>query len=95
MSLALLTAAAQATQGDVKRTQARGAHQLIVVGTFGGTSLQFKMLGPDAATWLPIGAAVNAAGVVAVTLPFGAAVKADLTGGDGTTSIHAVLESVE
>jgi hypothetical protein len=41
-----------------------GAYGLSVVATFGGGNVQLQLLGPDGSTWLNVGSAITANGVV-------------------------------
>ena len=59
------TATGSSTQWD------GGKGFVTVAGTFGGASLQLQYMGPDNATWVPVGSAFTAAGSAVVEMPPG------------------------
>ena len=88
----LVTTADGATGG----TQWDGGNGVLsAVGAFAGSSLQLECLGPDGATWLPVGAALAAAGMQSFNLPRGE-IQATVTGGAGVaiTATAAPLPTV-
>lgn len=60
-----------------------GRYVFVANGTFGGSTLQLQILGPDGSTFIDLanGAFTAAPVGVAVDVPYGATMRASLTGG--------------
>ena len=72
-----------------------GDYYFAVNGAFGGCTVALEILGPDGTNYINCGtsATLTAAGTAIVTLPKGAKVRANLTGG-AAMSIYAELKGV-
>lgn len=63
-----------------------------VLGTFGGTSVQLQVLGPNGSTWMNVGPAMVEAGMILVSVGPNASMRVNLTGGT-PSGIFATLET--
>lgn len=71
--------------------QEGGRYDFIIVGTFGGTTAQLQLLGPNGTTYIDLAnGSFLAAGAVAVDVPKGGNFKVTLTGG-APSAMYAVL----
>jgi len=91
-NLTLLSNAA--VSGTPQIISVGGSYIYMVSGTFGGTSTQLQVLGPDGTTFINMGAAITVAGFQKVDLPAGASVKTIITGGT-PSAMHATLGLVQ
>jgi len=60
-----------------------------VCGTFGGASVQLNQLGPDGATWVPVGSAVTTTGFAIVELA-PTQLQLVITGGAGSAIFASI-----
>lgn len=65
---------------------------ILAHGTISGATLQMQYLGIDSTTWVPVGAAITAAGGQAIDLPPGR-VRMAVTGGT-PANLYASLEPI-
>jgi hypothetical protein len=71
-----------------------GRYIWAAAGTFGGTTLQLQTLGPDGATWLDAqGAALTAAGQLAVDVGAAESLRVKVTGGS-PSGLYSTLAKV-
>lgn len=93
-TITLLSNVAAAGDGPNVSISRGGSYLYMVTGTFGGTSSQLQILGPDGVTFVPHGAAIAANGQARVDIPSGATVRTVLTGG-APTGMYASLGLVQ
>lgn len=65
---------------------------LQITGTFGASgSIQLEASNDGGTTWVKVGSAITAAGIVSGNTPIGELARVNVTAGDGTTSLNAYL----